>query len=191
MCSCVEFDFKNVLYKSNSYVSVTVIFTNKSTTAILASMQRSTHVHFLWTTSAGGELSCGISSCLILYSISISSDLAVRVVTCHWHLDRVSLMSNSCLISTLISLWGILLLNCLFLTDFWVLNTWGSNCCYLSCTYNFPHLIWKYLVLTFIDGNLQFGGVQSVFFWGGKCMLYFSWEWFCFEIVLVFSVSIF
>lgn len=47
VCSCVEFDCKNVLYKSNSYVSVTVIFKNKSTTAILASVQRSTHVHFL------------------------------------------------------------------------------------------------------------------------------------------------
>lgn len=35
VCSCVEFDCKNILYKSNSYVSVTVIFTNKSTTAIL------------------------------------------------------------------------------------------------------------------------------------------------------------
>lgn len=143
VCSCVEFDCKNVLYKSNSYVSVTVIFTNKSTTAIVASVQRNRHVHFLWTTSAGGELSLWnlIMPDTVQHLSFIRSGSAV--VTCHWHLDRVSLMSNSCLLSTLTSLWGILLLNCLFLTDFWVLNTWGSNCCFLNCTYNFRYLIWK------------------------------------------------
>lgn len=72
---------------------------------------RGVHMCIFYEPHQQGESSpCEISSCLILYSISISSDLAVWVVACHWHLDRISLMSNSCLLS-LISLWGILLLN--------------------------------------------------------------------------------
>lgn len=132
---------------------------------------RGVHMCIFYEPHQQGESSpCGISSCLILYSISISSDLAVWVVTCHWNLDCVSLMSNSCLLSTLISLWGILLLNRLLLTDFWVLKAWGSNWCCLSCTYSFQHLIWKYLILTFIDGNLPLGEFSLTtfyffFFW--------------------------
>lgn len=83
VCSCVEFDCKNLLYKSNCYVSVTVIFTNKATAAIIVIVQRSTHMHFIGTTSARGELSLWNLTMPDTVSISVSSDLAVWVVTCH------------------------------------------------------------------------------------------------------------
>lgn len=78
VCSCVEFDCKNVLYKSNSYVSVTVSLQIK-VLQLLLQVCRGVDMCISYEPHPQGESSpCGISSCLILYSISVPSDLAVR-----------------------------------------------------------------------------------------------------------------